>query len=176
MKLPLKTNNSEDKGKSVQSLSRVRLFATPQTAARQASLSRTISWSLLKLMSMESVVLSNHLLCCPLLLLPSVFPSQHWCLVFRARKSNSHCSIGSESARRTEEGATRSCVTGIKTWSSQWIFFFLKFVVYLFMFGVAESSLLLHRPSLFVASQGYSFSACRASHCGCLSCCGAQVP
>ena len=52
------------------------LFATQWTAARQASLFFTISWSLLKLMSMESVVPSNHLiLCCPLLLLPSVFPS-----------------------------------------------------------------------------------------------------
>ena len=52
------------------------LFATQWTAARQASLFFIISWSLLKLMSMESVVPSNHLiLCCPLLLLPSVFPS-----------------------------------------------------------------------------------------------------
>ena len=49
---------------------------TPWTAARQASLSFTISWSLIKLMSVESVMLSNHLvLCHPLLLLPSVFPS-----------------------------------------------------------------------------------------------------
>ena len=50
-----------------------RIFATPQTAARQDSLSFTVSWSLLKLMSIE---LSNHLiLCCPLLLLPSKYPS-----------------------------------------------------------------------------------------------------
>ena len=49
--------------------------ATPGTAARQASLSFTISWSLLKLMSIESVMPSNHLvLCHPLLLLPSIFP------------------------------------------------------------------------------------------------------
>ena len=48
----------------------------PWTAARQAPLSSTISWSLLKLMSIESMWLSNHLiLCCPLLLLPSIFPS-----------------------------------------------------------------------------------------------------
>ena len=53
----------------------VQLFATPWTAAHQASLSFTISWSLLKLMSIESMMLSNHLiLCCPLLL-PSIFPS-----------------------------------------------------------------------------------------------------
>ena len=60
---------------SVQSLSHVRLFATPWTAALQGSLSFTNSQSLLKLMSIESVMPSNHLiLCCPLLLLPSIFP------------------------------------------------------------------------------------------------------
>ena len=60
----------------VQSLSRVWLSATPQTAARQASMSITISRSLLRLMSIESMMPSNHLiLCCPLLLLPSIFPS-----------------------------------------------------------------------------------------------------
>ena len=61
---------------SVQSLSRVRLFATPWTAACQASLSITNSWSLPKLMSIESVMpLNHHILCRPLLLLPSIFPS-----------------------------------------------------------------------------------------------------
>ena len=61
---------------SVQSLSHIRLFATPWTTACQASLSITNSWSLLKLMSIELVMPSNHLiLCCPLLLLPSIFPS-----------------------------------------------------------------------------------------------------
>ena len=61
---------------SVQSLSRVRLFVTPQTAARQASLSITNSRSLLKLMAVESVMPSNHLILChPLLLLPSIIPS-----------------------------------------------------------------------------------------------------
>ena len=61
---------------AVQSLSHVRLFATPWTAACQASLSFTISGSLLKPMSIESVMPSNHLIRChPLLLLPSVFPS-----------------------------------------------------------------------------------------------------
>ena len=60
----------------VQSLSHVRLFATPWTAAHQASLSITSSQSFLKLISIESVMSSNHLiLCCPLLLLPSIFPS-----------------------------------------------------------------------------------------------------
>ena len=58
------------------SLSHVRLFATPWTAASQASLSITNSWSLLKLTSIKSVMPSNHLiLCYPLLLLPSIFPS-----------------------------------------------------------------------------------------------------
>ena len=61
---------------SVQLLSRVRLFATLWTAARQASLSITNSRSLLKLMSIKSVMPSNHLILCrPLLLLPSILPS-----------------------------------------------------------------------------------------------------
>ena len=61
---------------SVQSLSCIQLFATPWTSARQASLSITNSQSLLKLMSIESVMPYNHLfLCHPLLLLPSVFPN-----------------------------------------------------------------------------------------------------
>ena len=61
----------------VQSLSCVRLFVTPRTAARQASLSFTISRNLLKLISTESVMPSKHLiiLCCPLLFLPSIFSS-----------------------------------------------------------------------------------------------------
>ena len=61
---------------SAESLSRVWLFAIPWTAARQASLSITDSWSLLKLMSTESVMPSNHLILShPLLLPPSIFPS-----------------------------------------------------------------------------------------------------
>ena len=60
----------------VQSLSHVRLFVTPWTASRQASQSITSSWSLLKLMFIESVMPSNHLIfCCSILLLPSIFPS-----------------------------------------------------------------------------------------------------
>ena len=58
----------------IQSLSRVQLFETPWTAACQAPLYFTISWSWLRFMSFESMMLSNHLiLCCPLLL-PSIFP------------------------------------------------------------------------------------------------------
>ena len=61
---------------SVQSFCRVKLFVTPCTAARQASLSITNSWSLLKLLSIEAVMPSNHLILChPLLLPPSIFPS-----------------------------------------------------------------------------------------------------
>ena len=91
---------------SVQSLSRVRLFAIPWTAARQASLSITNSWSLLKPIFIELVMPSNHLiLCCPLLLLPSVFPSirvfsnesvlcirwpKYWSFSFNISPSNEH--------------------------------------------------------------------------------------
>ena len=65
-----------DSVQSVQSLSRVQLFATPWTAARQASLSIPNSQSLLKLRSIQSVMPSNHLILCHLLLLlPSIFPS-----------------------------------------------------------------------------------------------------
>ena len=61
----------------VQPLSRARLFVAPWTVTHQASLSFTISWSLLKLMCIESVRPSNHLILCrPLLLLPSIFPCQ----------------------------------------------------------------------------------------------------
>ena len=60
----------------VQSLRRVQLFATPWTAAHQAPPSSTISWSLLTFLSIESVMLTKHLILCrPLLLLPSMFPS-----------------------------------------------------------------------------------------------------
>ena len=61
---------------SVQSLSHVQIYVTPWTAAHQASLSIANYHSLLRLMSIESVMPSNHIiLCCPLLLLPSIFPS-----------------------------------------------------------------------------------------------------
>ena len=91
---------------SVQSLSQVRLFETPCTAAHQASLSITNSWSLLTLMSIESMMPSNHLiLCWPLLLLPSMFPSmrvssnesalcirwpKYWSFSFSISPSNEH--------------------------------------------------------------------------------------
>ena len=94
---------------SVQSLSYVWLFATPWTAARQASLSITNSQSLLKLMSIESVMPSHHLfLCHPLLLLCSIFPSirvfsnesvlhirwpKYWSLSFSITPSNEYSGL-----------------------------------------------------------------------------------
>ena len=63
------------RGAAIESLSRVQLFVTSCTAACQASLSITIPPSLLKLMSIESVMLSNHLILCRSLLLPSIFPA-----------------------------------------------------------------------------------------------------
>ena len=90
----------------VQSFSRVQLFATPWTAVCQASLSITNSWSLPKLMSIELVMPSNHLILCrPLLLLPSIFPSirgfsnesalcirwpKYWSFSFNISPSNEH--------------------------------------------------------------------------------------
>ena len=66
----------ENQFSSVQLLSCVRLFATPWTAAHQASLSITNSWSLFKLMFIKSLMPSNHLILCrPLLFLPPIFPS-----------------------------------------------------------------------------------------------------
>ena len=91
---------------SVQSLSRVRLFATPWITAHQVSLSINNSRTLLKLMSIESVMPSNHLLLCrPLLLLPSIFPNirvfsnesalrirwlKYWSFSFNISLSNEH--------------------------------------------------------------------------------------
>ena len=89
----------------VQSLSRVQLFATPWTSACQASLSFTISQNLLKLMSTESIIPSNHLILShPLLLLPSVFPStrvfsshimwpNYWSFSFSISPSNKYSGL-----------------------------------------------------------------------------------
>ena len=94
---------------SVQSLSPVQLFATPWTAAHQASMSITNSWSLLKLISTESVIPSNHLILChPLLLQTSIFPSirvfssesvlrirwpKHWSFSFIISPSNEYSGL-----------------------------------------------------------------------------------
>ena len=92
---------------AVQSLSHVGLFVTPWIAEPQGSLSFTMFWSLLRFMCIESVILSNHpILCCPLLLLPSIFPSIRgfsntvylnpskcgiWGLDFRNEKVRTYC-------------------------------------------------------------------------------------
>ena len=102
--MPQRPHNS-----SVQLLSRVRLFATPWTAACQASLSITNSRSLLKLMSIESVMPSNHLILChPLLLPPSICPNikvfssesvlrirwpKHWSFSFSISPSNEYSGL-----------------------------------------------------------------------------------
>ena len=94
---------------SVQSLSHVQLFAIPWTAAHQPSLSITNPRSLPKLMSMESVMPSNHfILCCPLLFLPSIIPShrvfsndsalpmrwpKYWSFSFSIRPSNEYSGL-----------------------------------------------------------------------------------
>ena len=108
------------------------VFATPWTAAHQASLSFTISWSWLKLMSIESVMPSNHLILChPLLLLPSIFPSirvfsnelalcirwpKYWSFTFSLSPSNDGHTLFCGQLRRafsqrhskpSPEGATR---------------------------------------------------------------------
>ena len=106
--LSLQKSESTENGKisSVQLLTRVWLFATPWTAARQASLSITNSWSPPKPMSTESVMPSNHLILCHLLLLlPSIFPSirifsnesalcirwpKYWSFSFNISPSNEH--------------------------------------------------------------------------------------
>ena len=95
----------------VLSLNHVRLLATPLTAERQASLSITNFWSLLRLKSIEPMMSSNHLiLCCPLLLLPSVFPSirvfpnesvlcirwpEYWSFSFNMSTSNEYSGLTS---------------------------------------------------------------------------------
>ena len=83
----------------VQSLSHVCLFGTPRTAACQASLSFTISQSLLKLTSIELVMPPKHLiLCCPLLLLPSIFPTSGSFPVSWLFASSGQCNGASASA------------------------------------------------------------------------------
>ena len=103
---------------SVQSLSRVQLFVTPWTEAHQASLSITNSQSLLKLMSIESAMPSNHLIFCRfLLLLPSIFPSirvfsnesalrirwpKYWSFSFNISPSNEHSGLISQSGTKIQ--------------------------------------------------------------------------
>ena len=108
---------------SVQSLSFVQLFATPWTTACQASLSLTNSWSVPKLMSIELVMPSSHLILChPLLLLPSISPSirvfsnesalcirwpKYWSFSFNIRPSNEHPGLISFRMDWLDQGLSR---------------------------------------------------------------------
>ena len=130
-----------------QLLSQDRLFATPWTAAYQAFLSFTISQSLLKLVSIESVMPSNHLiLCCPLLLLPSTFPgirvfskglallirwSKYWSFSFSIRPSSEYSGLISfklykpSSINKRQHGGWNENSLFVRSqrrrpWSEQW--------------------------------------------------------
>ena len=123
---------------SVQLLICVQLFATPRTAARQSSLSITNFRSLLKLMSIEPVMPSNHLiLCCPLFFQPSIFPSisvfsnesvlpirwsKYWSFIFSISFSNEHSGLSSSWMDWLDllavQGALRSLLQQFKSISS----------------------------------------------------------
>ena len=125
---------------SVQSLSCVQLFATPWTAAHQASLSITNSRSLLRLMFIESVMPSNHLiLCCPLLLPPSIFPSirvfsnesvlcirwpMYWSFSFNISPSNEHSRLtgSSCSPRDSQESSPTPQSKSINSWALSFLY------------------------------------------------------
>ena len=132
---------------SVQSLSCVWLFATPWTTACQASLSITNSWSPPKPMSIESVMLSNHLILChPFLLLLSIFPSirvfsnesdlcirwpKYWSFSFNISPSSEH--PGLISFRRdwldllAVQGTLKSLLQYHSKKQKHWIFFFMRY-------------------------------------------------
>ena len=119
---------------SVQSLSRVQLFTTPWTLACQASLSLTNYLSLLKLMSIESVMPSNHLILChPLLLPPSIFPSsrvfsnesilhirwpKNWSFSFSISPSNQYSGLISFRMNRLDLLAVQGILKGLLHHSS----------------------------------------------------------
>ena len=117
---------------SVQSLSCVQLFPIPWTAARQASLSSTNSWRLLKLMSIELVIPFNHLILCrPLLLLPSIFPGigvfssesvlrfrwpQDWSFSFSISPSNEYSVLISFRTNRFDLLAVQGTLKSLSKW------------------------------------------------------------
>ena len=130
---------------SVQSLSCVQLFATPWTAAHQASRSITNSWNLLKLMSIELVTPSNYLILCRPLLLPSIFPSirvfsnelalrirwpKYWSLSFSISPSNEYSELISFSMDWLDllavQGTLKSLVQHHSSKASVLFFFFFK--------------------------------------------------
>ena len=110
------------------SLSHVLLFAAPWTAACQASLSITISQSLLKLMSIESVMPSNHLILCrPLLLLPSIFPIIRVFLMSQLFASAGHFSHSPSSKELAYQGGSSRCLPNSRlfffsTWAQKFAF------------------------------------------------------
>ena len=141
---------------SVQSLSRVQLSATPWTAARQTFQSITNSRSLLKVMSFESVMPSNHLiLCCPLLLPPSIFPSirvfsnesvlcikwpKYWSFSFSISPSNEY------------SGLISFRIDGLDLLAGQGT---LKSLL---QHHSSKASILLYSPTLYIESNSFSFS------------------
>ena len=119
---------------SVQSLSCVQLFATPWTAAHQASLSITNSQSLLKLISIESVMSSNHLILCCSLLLSSIYPSirifsnesvlrirwsRHWSFSFNISPSNEYSGLISFRMDRLDLLAVQGTLKSLQHHSSK---------------------------------------------------------
>ena len=154
---------------SVQSLSHVRLFATPWTAAHQASLSITNSWSPPKAMSIESVMPSNHLILChPLLLLPSIFPSirvfsnesalcirwpKYWSLSFKISPTNKHLGLISSRMDSLDLLAVQGTLKSLQHHSSKasilqhsafFLSFFFLLFIYLFIFSFLYSPTLSH--------------------------------
>ena len=116
-KIPWTEEHGGVQSSSVQSLSRVLLFATPWTAARQTSWFITDSWSLLKLMSIESLMPSNHLILChPLLLLPAIFPS------IRSFPMNWIFSSGGQSIGASASGPSNE-YSGLNSFRIDWLDF-----------------------------------------------------
>ena len=151
-------------GLSVQLLSRVRLFATPWTVACQASLSITNSQSLLKLMSIESVMPSNHLILCRLLLLlPSIVPSirvfsnesalrirwpRYWSFSFNISPSNEHSGLIFRMDwldLHVVQGTLKSLLQHQSSKASILQYYFSRFCIYVLQYGIYLSlSDLLH--------------------------------
>ena len=172
-----------------QLLNCVRIFVTPRTAASQAFLSSTISWSLLKLMSIESVMLSNRLILCrPHLLLPSIFKHQGLFPMSRLFAS------GSQSIGALEKENTNVILLQKSTWSFTQFLWMLRpfkwqknhfgkesggsfFVLFIYLFGCFGSQL-QHMGSLMWLTDSL-VEACRLSSCGTLQLlhlCGILVP
>ena len=136
---------------SVQSLSCARVFVTPWTAARQASLSITNFWSLLKLMSVQLVMPSNHLILChTLLLLPSIFPSirvfsnesalcirwpKYWSFSFKFSPSNEHPGLISFKIDWLDLLAVQGTLKSLLQHHSSKASFFLCSAFFLFFFS-----------------------------------------